>query len=62
MKYLLIVLALAGCSATHTSYSGSSKPTDTVYVRDTQGRTIARITDGSVYNTSGVRIAKIGKK
>ena len=62
MKYLLLVLALSGCSQIPQGYSGVSKPTDTVYVRDTNGRTVARITDGSVYNTSGVRIAKIGKK
>lgn len=43
-------------------YSGMSKPSETVYVRDTNGRTVARITDGNVYNTSGVRVARIGKK
>jgi hypothetical protein len=62
MKYLMIVLALSGCGATQTHYSGTSKPSDTQYVRDTQGRTIARIIDGNIYNTSGTRIARITKK
>jgi len=61
MKYLFIVLALAGC-AQQGGYSASAKPTDTQYVRDTNGRTVYRITDGNVYNTSGVRVARIGKK
>jgi hypothetical protein len=62
MKYLLIVLALTGCGTAPTYYSGTVKPSETQYIRDTQGRTIARVTDGNVYNTSGVRVARIGKK
>ena len=61
MKYLLIVLALSGCGVTHTGYSRTTTPTDTVYVRDTSGRTIARITDGNIYNTSGTRIGRVSK-
>lgn len=62
MKYLLITLVLTGCGTTPTYYSGTVKPTETQYIRDIQGRTVARVTDGNVYNTSGVRVAKIGKK
>ena len=62
MKYLLIILALTGCGTAPTYYSGTAKPTETQYIRDTQGRTTARVTDGNVYNTSGQRIARITKK
>jgi uncharacterized protein YceK len=62
MKYLFIVLALSGCGATQTHYSGTSKPSNTQYVRDVTGRTVYRITDGNIYNTSGTRIARITKK
>jgi hypothetical protein len=62
MKYLFIVLALSGCGATQTHYSGTSKPSDTQYVRDAQGRTQYRIIDGSVYKPDGVRVARITKK
>jgi len=60
MKYLFIVLALTGCA--QSGYSASAKPTETQYVRDVNGRTVYRITDGNVYNTSGQRVARIGKK
>ena len=60
MKYLFIVLAFTGCA----QGGGSSGLThsDTQYVRDVNGRTVYRITDGNVYNTNGVRIARISKK
>ena len=63
-RHIVIVAAmmLTGCGATQTHYSGVSKPSETVYVRDTNGRTVARITDGSVFNTNGVRVARITKK
>ena len=62
-SYTLILLALlTGCSGVPQSYSSNSKPSETVYVRDTQGRTQYRITDGNIYNTSGVRVGRIGKK
>jgi hypothetical protein len=62
MKYLLLVLALSGCGATLQGYSGASKPSDTVYVRDTSGRTQYRITDGNIYKPNGTRVARITKK
>lgn len=62
MRSILIVLALSGCAQTGVNYSGSPRPSETVYVRDTQGRTVARITDGNIYNTSGNRIGRVSKK
>jgi hypothetical protein len=63
MKYLLLIFALSGCAATQTHHAGVIKPSETQYVRDTQGRTIARIDkSGNVFNTSGVRVARINKK
>lgn len=59
MKYLFIVLALTGCA--QSGYS-TAKYSETQYVRDSNGRTVYRITDGNVYTTSGVRVARITKK
>lgn len=59
---LILLVLLTGCGQMPQGYSGVSKPSETVYVRDTSGRTLYRITDGNVYNTSGTRVARIGKK
>jgi hypothetical protein len=59
---LILLVLLTGCGGVPQSYSGVSKPSETVYVRDTNGRTVARITDGSIFNTNGVRIGKVSKK
>ena len=59
---IIAAMALTGCGGVPQGYSGVSKPSDTVYVRDTSGRTQYRITDGNVYNTSGSRVARITKK
>ena len=59
---LIILVLLTGCGQMPTGHSGVNKPSDTVYVRDTSGSTLYRITDGNVYNTSGTRVARIGKK
>jgi hypothetical protein len=62
-SHTLILLALlTGCGGVPVNYSGVSKPSDTQYVRDVTGRTVYRITDGNVYNTNGVRVARITKK
>ena len=62
MHTLILLTLLTGCGQLPVNYSGVSKPSETVYVRDVNGRTQYRITDGNVYNTSGVRVARIGKK
>jgi hypothetical protein len=59
---LILLVLLTGCGGVPVNYSGVSKPSETVYVRDTNGRTVARITDGSIFNTNGVRIGKVSKK
>jgi hypothetical protein len=59
MKLILILLsslALGGCS-TGGGYSGRSS--DTQYVRDTNGHTVYRIQDGSVFKPNGERVARI---
>jgi hypothetical protein len=62
-SHTLILLALlTGCGQFPVSYSGVSKPSDTVYVRDVTGRTQYRITDGNVYKPDGTRVARITKK
>ena len=59
---IIAAIMLTGCGQMPQGYSGVSKPSDTVYVRDTSGRTLYRITDGNIYNTSGSRVARITKK
>jgi starvation-inducible outer membrane lipoprotein len=59
---IISTLVLSGCGTVPGSYSGVSKPSDTVYVRDTSGSTIYRIQDGNIYKPNGTRVGKIGKK
>ena len=66
MKYntLIIIstLVLAGCGTVPTGYSSTSKPSETVYVRDTRGSTLYRIQDGNIFTPNGTRVGRIGKK
>lgn len=50
-----LALLSTGC-ATGGSYSIHS---DTQYIRNTQGQTVARIRDGNVYQPNGVRTHRI---
>jgi uncharacterized lipoprotein YajG len=59
---LISVLILSGCAYNPGTVS-SSNYTPPTYIRDTQGRTVAKIDgSGNIYNTSGVRLGKISKK
>ncbi len=63
MKYLLLALVLSGCASAPSRPTGAVKPSDTVYVRDSQGRTLYRIdSQGGVFDTQGVRRARIKKQ
>ncbi len=60
---IIVVLSLTGCASggsTHVGYS--SKPSETVYVRDTRGSTVYRIQDGNIFTPNGTRVGRIGKK
>jgi len=63
MKYLLLAIMLSGCAQTPSRPTGVIKPSDTVYVRDSQGRTLYRIEgQGGVFDRQGVRRARIKKQ
>ena len=51
------IIALGGCASGGSTHLGKSS--DTQYIRDAQGSTQYRIRDGSVFNTSGTRVARI---
>jgi hypothetical protein len=51
------IIALGGCSSGGSTHVGKSSDTQTV--RDVNGATQYRIRDGSVFNTSGARVARI---
>lgn len=51
----LCLVTLSGCA--HHGYSSNNSSTE--YIRDTQGQTVARIRDGNVYNTQGIRTHRI---
>ena len=57
----LLVLSSVGCASgqqtSSTSYSPSSSNTE--YIRNAQGQTQYRITDGNVYKPNGIRVARI---
>ena len=59
---LLLAIGLTGCAS--QSYSGysSSKYESPTYIRNAQGQTVAKIQHGNIYNTSGTRVGRIGKK
>jgi hypothetical protein len=56
-----LALALSGCASAPVSGRLDSSYESSTYVRNTQGQTIARIQNGNIYNTSGVRIGSIKK-
>lgn len=60
MKTLVVIAALflTGCSTTYTGHT-TSTPSNTQYIRDANGMTQARIRDGNVYNTQGIRTHRI---
>lgn len=51
------IIALGGCASGGSTHVGKSSDTQTV--RDVNGATQYRIRDGSVFNTSGARVARI---
>ena len=59
MHTLIIILALAltGCASGGSAYT--SKSSQTEYIRNTQGTTLYRITEGSVFTPNGTRVARI---
>ena len=60
---IISTLVLSGCGTMPTgSYSGVSKPSETVYVRDTSGSTLYRIQDGNIYKPNGSRVGRIVKR
>lgn len=50
-----LALLSTGCSAT----GGGTIYSETQYIRNTQGQTVARIRDGNVYQPNGVRTHRI---
>jgi PBP1b-binding outer membrane lipoprotein LpoB len=57
MKSLILIsILLTGCANTYSGYASTTTPQ---YVKNTQGQTVAKIQDGNVYTTSGVRTARI---
>ena len=56
MKYTLLLLSL---TVTACAGSGSVASSDTEYIRNTSGQTVARITDSNIYLPNGQRIARI---
>ena len=60
----LLALSLVGCaSGPPTSYSSyPPSPSNTEYIRNTQGLTHYRITDGNVFTPTGTRVARIDKQ
>ena len=54
MKYLLLILTLSGCAS-----GGISSASNTEYIRNAQGQTVAKIQDGNVYKPDGTRVARI---
>jgi outer membrane lipoprotein SlyB len=62
MLIVIAALALTSC-ASGGAYTGySSKPSETVYVRDTRGSTVYRIQDGNIFTPNGTRVGRITKK
>lgn len=55
-------MMLGGCGTVPASYSGVSKPSETVYVRDAKGSTVYRIQDGNIYKPNGTRVGRIVKR
>jgi hypothetical protein len=51
------IIALGGCASGGSTHV--SRSSDTQTVRDVNGATQYRIRDGSVFNTSGARVARI---
>jgi hypothetical protein len=54
---LSLIIALGGCASGGSTHVGKSSDTQTI--RDVNGATQYRIRDGSVFNTSGARVARI---
>jgi hypothetical protein len=63
-RHIVIAAAvmLSGCGSAPLTYSGASKPSETVYVRDLRGSTVYRIQDGNIYTPNGSRVGKITKR
>lgn len=59
----LLALSLVGCASGPQTSSSSSpiRSSNTEYIRNTQGQTEYRITDGNIYKPDGTRIARIDK-
>lgn len=60
----LLALSLVGCASGPKTLSSSYKAssTNTEYIRNTQGQTEYRITDGNVFTPTGTRVARIDSK
>lgn len=60
----LLALSLVGCASgpetSYNSYPPSSSNTE--YIRNTQGLTQYRITDGNVFTPTGTRVARIDSR
>ena len=57
MKYLILTLCLTGCASSGGYHP--SRSSNTEYIRNTQGQTVAKIQDGNIYKPDGTRIARI---
>lgn len=57
----LLALSSVGCASGQQTSSTSypTRSSNTEYIRNTQGQTVARITDGNVYKPDGTRVARI---
>ncbi len=50
-----LAFMVSGCSATGSGHTSSN----TEYIRNTQGQTVAKIRDGNVYTPQGIRTHRI---
>jgi hypothetical protein len=60
MKLLLVlsaIIAISGCASSGSSHVGKSS--DAQYIRDANGTTQYRISEGSVFTPNGTRVARI---
>ena len=54
---LSLIITLGGCASGGSTHLGKSS--DTQYIRDAQGSTQYRISEGNVFTPTGTRVARI---
>ena len=59
MKLILIAVLVTTTAACSATGGGNSMASDTQYIRNTQGMTVAKIQNGNVYQPNGVRTHRI---